>query len=184
MSKNVGIIIGSSRPSRIGANVTDWARSKLPKSDDVVYELIDLKVEDLPLLDEIMPPMMGQYHNEHTKRWAKKVAGLDAFVVVSPEYNAGYPAVLKNAIDYLKAEWQNKPIAIITYGYSGGASANNQLKEVFTRIGTKITATSPLLTFAQNDFGPDFQIKDLEATFGASSADITKAGEELIALLQ
>lgn len=183
MSKKIAVIVGSSRPGRIGANVTNWVVANLPKTDEVSYEIIDLAKEALPMFDEAMPPMMGQYQGEHTKRWAAKIAGYDAFVIVSPEYNAGYPAVLKNAIDYLKAEWQNKPVTIVTYGYSGGASANNQLKEVFTRIETKITATLPQLTFGQDDFGPDYQIKDLDTTFATSRAVVTKAGEELIALL-
>lgn len=182
MSKKVGIIIGSSRPSRIGANITNWVSSKLPKSVDIVYEIVDLIEADLPLLDEVMPPMMGQYHNEHTKKWSEKVKGLDAFVVVTPEYNAGYSAVLKNAIDYLHAEWQEKPITVISYGYGGGASANHQLVEVFTRLKMKVTETLPKMSFTQDSFGQDGQIADFEATFGSHAADITKAGKELLAI--
>ena len=183
-TSKIGVIIGSSRPSRIGANVTNWVANLLPKSDEVSYEVIDLKDQKLPFLDEIMPPMMGQYHNAHTKQWSDKIGGLDGFVIVTPEYNAGYPAILKNAIDYLKAEWQDKPVTIVSYGYSGGASANHQLVEVFTRIGSKLTETLPKLTFTQDSFGPDYQIANLVVTFGKYASDVTRAGQELLAELK
>ena len=181
--KKVAIIIGSSRPGRIGANVSHWVMTKLPQNDDVSYEIIDLKEWNLPMFDEVMPPMMGQYQNDHTKKWAAKISEFTGFVFVSPEYNAGYSAATKNAIDYLKAEWEDKAVTIVIYGYGGGASANHQLAEVFTRLKMKLTATLPAMPFTQDAFGPDFQIKDMEATFGNSSAAITKAGNELIALL-
>lgn len=181
MGKKVAIIIGSTRPTRIGANVANWVITKLPESSDVTYELVDLADWNLPLFNEPLPPMMGQYQYEETKKWSAKISEFDGYVVISPEYNAGYPAVLKNAIDYLHAEWKEKPVTIITYGHSGGASANNQLKDVFVRLNSKVTETRPILTFSAGIFSDDYQIKDIEAAFGSSAADIKKAGEELLA---
>lgn len=181
MSKNIAIIIGSTRPSRIGANVTNWVVSKLPAKDGVVYETIDLAEWNLPMFDEPISPMMGQYQNDHTKKWSAKISEFDGFVVVSSEYNAGYPAALKNAIDYLANEWKDKPVAVITYGYTGGASANNQLDEVFTRLKMKVVSTKPQLYFSEGIFGEDGQITDIETAFGKYAGDITIAGEELVA---
>ena len=180
MSKNIAVIIGTTRPSRIGANVTNWVISRLPVKDGIVYEIIDLAEWNLPIFDEAKSPMMGQYQNDHTKKWSAKISEFDGFVIVSAEYNAGYPAALKNAVDYLAAEWKDKPIAIVTYGYTGGASANNQLDEVFTRLKMKVTPTKPKLFFSEGIFGEDGQIKDIEEAFGKHAADIAKAGEELI----
>lgn len=181
MSKKIAVITGSTRPTRIGANITNWVVTKLPQFDDVSYEVVDLADWDLPMFNEPLPPMMGQYQHEETKKWSAKIGEFDGFVIVSPEYNAGYPAVLKNAIDYLHAEWKEKPVTIVTYGYSGGASANNQLKDVFVRLNSKVTETRPTLTFSDGIFGDDYQIKDIEAAFGASTSDIQKAGQELLA---
>ncbi len=148
----IAVIIGSSRPGRIGLSVANWVIDLLPKTDEVIYELIDLQKESLPMFDEKFAPMLGKYENAHTKKWADKINDFDGFVIVTPEYNAGYPAVLKNAIDYLKAEWQDKPVTIISYGHGGGASSNHQLAEVFTRIGSRITETLPTLFFSQDIF--------------------------------
>ena len=183
MSKKIAVIIGSSRPGRIGANITHWVVANLPKNDDITYEVIDLAEQNLPMFDEAMPPMMMQYQNEHTKQWSAKISEYSGFVFVTPEYNAGYPAVLKNAIDYLLVEWKAGVVTIVSYGWSGGASANHQLKEVFERIGSKITKTLPQVTLTKESFGEDHQIKDIDTTFAAFAGDITKAGEELISAL-
>lgn len=180
MSKNIAVIIGSTRPSRIGANVTNWVLGKLPQNSDVKYELVDLAEWNLPLLDEVKMPSKGEYEHEHSKKWSAKISEFDGFVVVSPEYNAGYPAALKNAVDYLYSEWLDKPVTIITYGWSGGASSNNQLHEVFTRLKMKITETNPKLYYGEDFFDENDQIKDIEASFGKFSTDITQAGEELL----
>ena len=146
------------------------------------YELVDLAEVNLPMFNEPMPPMMGQYQFDYTKEWSAKIGQYDGFVFVSPEYNAGYPAVLKNAIDYLCNEWADKPVTIVTYGYTGGASANNQLKEVFERLKMKVTTTLPTLFFSEGIFGTDYQITDIDTAFAKNASDIAKAGAELLAL--
>src|SRR2546423_10987761 len=102
----IGIITGSTRPNRQSPAVATWVLEIARSRSDAEYELVDIKDFELPLLDEPMPPSMGNYQQAHTKRWAAKIASLDAFVFVSPEYNHGIPAALKNAIDFLFAEWK------------------------------------------------------------------------------
>ena len=107
----IGIVTSSTRPTRIGHHVAQWVASQAP--DGVEVEPIDLRDLALPLLDEPEMPSSGQYAHEHTKRWAALVDGVDAVVFVMPEYNRGYNAALKNAIDYLYAQWQGKPVACV-----------------------------------------------------------------------
>jgi NAD(P)H-dependent FMN reductase len=181
MSKNIAVIIGSTRASRISVKLTDWVISKLP-TEGATYEVVDLAEWNLPMFDELLSPAKGQYTGEHTKKWSAKIKEFDGFIVVSPEYNAGYPAALKNAIDYLYAEWADKPVVVVTYGYGGGASSNNQIKEVLLRLKMRVTPTSPMLPFSDGIFSEDGQLKDAEAAFGTQSSEITKAGEELLSI--
>jgi NAD(P)H-dependent FMN reductase len=181
MNKKIAVIMGSTRPGRINENVSKWVISKMP-SDGAEYELIDLAEVNLPMFNEPMPPMMGQYQFEYTKQWSTKISEFDGFVFVSPEYNAGYPAVLKNAIDYLCNEWADKPVTVVSYGYTGGASANNQLKEVLERLKMKVTATLPTMYFSEGIFGANYQITDMDTAFAKNIEDIAKAGAELLAL--
>ena len=124
----VGIITGSTRPNRKSLDVARWVLEIAQRRGDAEYELVDIKDFELPLLDEPVPPSMGQYQQPHTKRWAAKVASLDAFVFVSPEYNHGIPAALKNAIDFLFKEWNNKAVGFISYGSAGGTRAVEHLR--------------------------------------------------------
>ena len=127
------IVVASTRPRRLGPVIADWVRNQAPL-DVFAVEVIDLAELNLPLLDEVEMPSTGIYHHEHTLRWKGLVDAADAIVLVTPEYNAGYPAALKNAIDYLYAEWAGKPIALFAYGHSGGASASAQLSVVLSRV--------------------------------------------------
>jgi len=119
----IGIILGSTRPNRNGEQVANWVLDHATRRDDAEFELIDLRDYPLPHLDEPMPPSMGQYQHDHTKQWATKIASFDGFVIVTPEYNHGTSGVLKNAIDYLYAEWNNKAVGFVSYGGAGGARA-------------------------------------------------------------
>lgn len=124
----IGIILGSTRPGRNGKAVAAWVLEIASARTDAEYELIDLLDYPLPHLDEAMPPSLGQYQQEHTKEWAAKIAGFDGFVFVTPEYNHSTSGVLKNAIDYLYAEWNNKAVGIVSYGSLGGARAAEHLR--------------------------------------------------------
>jgi NAD(P)H-dependent FMN reductase len=126
----IGIILGSTRPGRNGEQVAKWVYDVAAGRDDAQFELVDLLDYPLPHLDEALPPSFGNYQNEHTKRWASKIASFDGFVIVTPEYNHGTSGVLKNAIDYLYAEWNNKAVGFVSYGAVGGARAAEHLRLV------------------------------------------------------
>jgi NAD(P)H-dependent FMN reductase len=130
----IGIILGSTRPGRNGEAVATWVRDVASKRTDAEFELIDLLDYKLPHLDEALPPAMGQYSNPHTIEWAEKIRSYDGFVMVTPEYNHSTSAVLKNAIDYLYAEWNNKAAAFVSYGSVGGARAVEHLRAVASEL--------------------------------------------------
>ena len=126
----IGIILGSTRPNRNGEQVARWVYDVASRRSDAEFELVDLRDYPLPHLDEPLPPAMGQYQNEHTRQWADKIASFDGFVIVTPEYNHSTSGVLKNAIDYLYAEWNNKAAGFVSYGAVGGARAAEHLRLV------------------------------------------------------
>lgn len=131
----IGIILGSTRPNRVGPQVAVWVESIAARRDDADVELVDLRDQALPHLDEPLSPMLGQYQNEHTKAWAEKIASFDALIFVTPEYNHGLPGALKNAIDFLHAEWNNKAAGIVSYGVAGGMGAAAQLRQICGQLG-------------------------------------------------
>ncbi|SED62765.1 NADPH-dependent FMN reductase [Streptomyces sp. Ag109_O5-10] len=124
----IGIILGSTRPGRNGEAVAQWVLEHARRRTDAEYELVDLVDYKLPLLDEPYPPAMGQYSQPHTHQWAAKIASLDGFVIVTPEYNHSVPGALKNAIDFLAAEWANKSVGFVSYGSTGGTRAVEHLR--------------------------------------------------------
>ena len=131
---NVAVIIGSTRPGRLGESVGHWVFEIAQRRNDAQFELVDVADFHLPLLDEPVPPSMGQYSKEHTKRWATKIATFDAFAFVTAEYNHGIPGALKNAIDFLFAEWNNKAAGFVSYGSAGGARAAESLRLVLAEV--------------------------------------------------
>lgn len=131
---NIAVIIGSTRPGRNGEAVGKWVYNIASKRTDASFELIDLAQIALPLLDEPYPPMMQKYTKEHTKVWSAKVAAFDGFIFVTPEYNHGVPGALKNAIDFLYKEWNNKVAGFVGYGNSGGARAIGQLRQIVAEL--------------------------------------------------
>ncbi len=130
----VAVILGSTRPGRAGEAVAHWVYNIAKKRTDAEYELIDIKDYNLPLLDEPVPPSMGKYSHEHTKRWAAKIDSFDAYVFVTPEYNHGIAGALKNAIDYLYREWNNKAAGFVGYGSAGGVRAVESLRLVMGEL--------------------------------------------------
>jgi NAD(P)H-dependent FMN reductase len=126
----IGIILGSTRPNRLGEQVATWVYENANQRDDAEFELIDLRDFPLPHLDEPLAPSLGHYQGDHTKEWAATIASFDGFVIVTPEYNHGTSGVLKNAIDYLYAEWNNKAVGFVSYGTVGGVRAVEHLRLV------------------------------------------------------
>ena len=132
MTTRIKVILGSTRQKRFGDKPAYWICEEARALRDVEVECLDLRDYPMPFFDEPMSPMWGNgsYHNAAVQRWADRIADGQAFVVVTPEYNHGYPAVLKNAIDSIYPEWVNKPIGFVSYGNTGGARAIEQLRQV------------------------------------------------------
>ncbi|GGV83655.1 NADPH-dependent FMN reductase [Streptomyces thermoviolaceus] len=130
------IIVASTRPGRVGLPVARWVESEARAHNGFHdIELVDLAELDLPFMNEPHHPRLGQYVHQHTRDWSKKVAEADAFVFVMPEYNYGYNAELKNALDYLYNEWQYKPVGLASYGgVSAGTRAAQMIKQVVTAL--------------------------------------------------
>ncbi|MCY1143616.1 NAD(P)H-dependent oxidoreductase [Actinoplanes sp. Pm04-4] len=132
----IAVILGSTRPGRNGAVVADWVLAQAAGRAAARYELLDLADYPLPHLDEPVSAKAGSdlYSKEHTKAWAAKIAEYDAFVFVTPEYNHSTSGVLKNAIDFLYAEWTNKAAGFVSYGGVGGARAIEHLRGVMSEL--------------------------------------------------
>ncbi len=127
------IIVSSTRPNRIGPAVTRWVSDQADPGQWEV-KVLDLAAIDLPFMDEEDMPRNGNYAKPHTQAWASEIFEADAVVVVTPQYNRSFPAPIKNAIDYLYAEWHAKPIAIVGYGWSGGVDARADLTRILAHV--------------------------------------------------
>lgn len=130
----IAIVVGSTRPGRKADSVAKWALDLAQKRGDATYEILDIADYALPLLDEPVPPSQRRYTKDHTKRWSAAVEAFDAFVFVTPEYNHGPSGALKNAIDFLYQEWNNKAAAFIGYGVAGGSRAIEQLRTIMAEM--------------------------------------------------
>ena len=148
------IIVSSTRPGRIGPKVAEWVAAQAPAGEWEV-ELLDLS--SLPFFDEEDMPRNGNYAKPHTKDWASKVFESDAIVVVTPQYNRSFPAPIKNAIDYLFAEWDAKPIALVGYGWSGASDATADLTKVLEHVKADVVGTTGLV-FTQ-DISPEGELE-------------------------
>lgn len=128
----IKIILGSTRPNRMSEVVGKWALQEAKKKSDLEVELLDLRDYPLPFYDESVTPSMikGKYSDEVAMKWVKKINDGDAYIIIAPEYNHGYPAVLKNALDYPYREWNNKTVGFVSYGSVAGARSVEQLRLV------------------------------------------------------
>ncbi|MEP9384258.1 NAD(P)H-dependent oxidoreductase [Nocardioides sp. KR10-350] len=164
----IGVILGSTRPNRNGEAVAAWVMERTA-GRPATYDLVDLRDHPLPHLDEPIPPGLGQYAGEHTKAWAQTIAAYDGFVFVTPEYNHSTSGVLKNAIDYLYAEWNNKAAAFVSYGSLGGTRAIEHLRAICAELqvaGVRQQLSFSLVTDFENFsvFKPGPQYDDAAAT--------------------
>jgi len=130
----IAIITGSTRPGRNNAAVSKWVYKIATERTDAEFELVDIADYNLSLFDEPVSPMFGHYSHEHTKTWSKKIASFDAYVFVTPEYNHGIPGALKNAIDFLYREWNNKAAGFVSYGAASGVRAVEHLRLVMAEL--------------------------------------------------
>jgi len=130
----IAIILGSTRPGRKTEPVARWVLDHARQRGDAEYELVDIAEFDLPLLDEPIPPSQHKYSKDHTKRWSEKIASFDGYVFVTPEYNHSTSGALKNAIDFLYSEWNNKAAGFVSFGSSGGTRAVEHLRLIMGEL--------------------------------------------------
>jgi NAD(P)H-dependent FMN reductase len=175
------IIIGSTRPGRVGAPVAAWIAERATDhgasdhsaSDHGGFDVqvTDLAELNLPMLDEPNHPRLRQYVHQHTKDWSALVDGSDAFIFVTPEYNHGFSAPLKNAIDYLHAEWQHKPAGIVSYGgVAAGTRAMQMLKPVLASVKVVPVVEAVNIPFVHQHLDDDKRFKSSELIDASATA--------------
>ena len=151
------IILGSTRDGRFGETVAKWFYSVAARRTDMKVELVDLKEWNLPFFMSAKTPSSGEYHDDLVKKWSEKIAAADGYVIVTAEYNHGYPAPIKNALDHLYHEWKRKPVAFVSYGgAAGGARAAEQLKMVASELhmtAIRESVTVPMVWSAFDERG-------------------------------
>jgi NAD(P)H-dependent FMN reductase len=177
------IVIGSTRARRIGPQIAAWVaqtgRGAMPGD----FELVDLKDWPLPVDDEPGIPAAGHYDFDHTRAWSEKIASAAAIVFVTPQYNWGYPAPLKNAIDHLYREWSGKPAMIVSYGGHGGGKCATQLRQVLEALDMAPVATMPSLHLARATIEANTGTIDPASAFAADRDVLLQGLAELAAAL-
>lgn len=176
----IGIIVGSTRPVRVGRPVADEivALVEAAGAQPVMLDLAEIR---LPLLDEALPPASGVRSEPHTIAWGEQIAALDGVVFVTPDYNAGYPAALKNAIDYLKAEWVGKPSVVVSYGWSGGRASAAQLHAVLDYMGFARQGDGVRMPFQPTDFDESMRLVDAAAFVSRSADELRESVQAVVA---
>jgi NAD(P)H-dependent FMN reductase len=183
---NLLIVIASTRPGRVGLPVAHWFEEKARSHGGFDVSVADLAEWNLPLLDEPNHPKLGRYTKQHTKRWSAEVDAADAFVFVMPEYNHGLNAALKNAVDYLFAEWRHKPAGFVSYGgVAGGMRAVQQLKQVLISLNMLPVNDAVVIPFVKNHIDADGAFvpnEMLEQSAETMLSELARAAEAMHAL--
>jgi NAD(P)H-dependent FMN reductase len=156
----IAIIVGSTRPGRKADTVAAWVHAIASRRSDAEYEVVDIADYRLPLLDEPIPPSAGEYSKPHTLAWAERIRSFDGFVFVTPEYNHATSGALKNALDFLYQEWNNKAAGFVSYGSIGGVRAVENLRLIMAELQiADVRAQVALSLFTDfekfTDFRPD-----------------------------
>lgn len=165
------IVIASTRPGRVGLPVAQWFESAARDHGGFEIDVADLAEIDLPFMDEPNHPRLQQYQHEHTKRWSARVDAADAFAFVMPEYNYGFNAPLKNALDFLNKEWQHKPLGLVSYGgVSAGTRAAQMVKQVVTTVGLMPMLNAVSIPFVAKLIDDNGELEPNETMEKAASA--------------
>lgn len=177
--KTVKLIIGSTRKGRVGKPIADWLVSTA-KEAGVDLQVLDLQEINLPFFDAMVPPAYMPTETEEGKAWAAQIAEADAFVFVTPEYNRSINASLKNALDYLVAEWNDKPAAIVSYGYvDGGKSATSHLKDILGWLKVQTLESEMAVQLTQETFDEQGQFKNIDEALSSIKDDFVAAVKSL-----
>ena len=143
----IAIVTGSTRPGRNNEAVAHWVYRFAKERKQAEFDLVDIAGYNLPLLDEPLPPKFAQYSHDHTKTWSDRIAPFDAFIFVTPEYNASTSGALKNAIDYLFHEWNNKAAGFVSYGGpASGGRAVEHLRLIMAQVMVATVRAQVLLS--------------------------------------
>ncbi len=178
------MIIGSTRPTRICAGIAAWTQRVLDEESSLDYRLIDLAEINLPLLDEPLKAADRDYKHAHTKSWSDLVSSFAGFVFVLPQYNWGYPAPLKNALDYLYYEWHDKPATTVTYGTRGGNKAADQMNQLFGGLHMHPLPDRVELKISDDQVDEQWQLKDLEATMSPYREQLRAIDAQMVEALK
>ena len=165
------IIIGSTRPGRVGPSVAAWITERAIEHGGFDVQVTDLAELNLPILDEPNHPRLRQYTHQHTKDWSALVDAADAFIFVTPEYNYAFNAALKNAIDYVYNEWHNKAAGIVSYGgIAAGTRATQMLKQVLTSLKIMPVPEAVNIPFVTQHLDEDRRFKATEMMDASATA--------------
>jgi NAD(P)H-dependent FMN reductase len=182
-SKSIAVVIGSTRPKRICGEIAEWIRDAAQRGSPLRYELIDLAEINLPFLDEPLKPALREYEHDHTRAWSDLVSGYDGFVFVFPQYNWGYPAPLKNALDFLYYEWHDRPAASVTYGTRGGNRAAQQFRGVLEGLHMRPLEDRLEIAIAAADVDEEWQLRDRDALLRPYLEQVRRLDTQLIEAL-
>ncbi|WP_310961548.1 NADPH-dependent FMN reductase [Nocardioides terrisoli] len=165
----LAVIVASTRPGRVALPVAEWFVVAAEEHGGFEVDLVDLAEVDLPFLDEPHHPRLRQYTHQHTKDWSDRIAAADAFVFVTPEYNFGTPAVLKNALDYLSHEWAHKPAAFVSYGgVSAGTRGVQMTKQVVTTLKMPALVEAVAIPFVAQFIDDEGRLQPNDTMTGAA----------------
>jgi NAD(P)H-dependent FMN reductase len=181
LKKRVAIVIGSTRPGRITGGIAEWVLDTAQMGSPLRYELVDLAEVNLPFLDEPVMAAQNHYEHEHTRVWSRLISSYDGFIFVFPQYNWGYPGVLKNALDFLYWEWREKPVSFVTFGTRGGSRAAAQIQGVLQGLHMRELADHLEVRIAEDDVDEQWQLKDIQAILSPYWAQMRAIDEEMVA---
>jgi NAD(P)H-dependent FMN reductase len=171
----LGVVVASTREGRVGLPVADWFVKEAQAHGGFHVVLLDLKAINLPMLSEPNHPRLRRYEQDSTRRWSATVDPIDAFVIVTPEYNYSAPPALVNAIDHLSAEWHYKPVGLVSYGgISGGLRAAQTIKLLLTTmkmVPLFEAVVIPFVTRAIDTETGAFVAEDVQARAAATMLD-------------
>jgi NAD(P)H-dependent FMN reductase len=179
----IAVVIGSTRPTRICPGIAEWITDVAQEQSPLRYEMIDLLEVNLPFLDEPLKAALREYEHEHTRAWSRRIGDYSGFVFVFPQYNWGYPAPLKNALDFLYYEWRDKPATSVTYGTRGGNKGADQFRGVLEGVHMRPLKDRLEIVITDEDVDEDWQLRDLRATLRPYLQQVRQLDAQLVEAL-
>jgi NAD(P)H-dependent FMN reductase len=182
--QRIAVVVGSTRPTRICLGIAQAALQFAQEESPLTYELVDLAEVNLPFLDEPLKAALRQYQHEHTKAWSRTVESYDGFIFVFPQYNWGYPAPLKNALDFLYHEWAGKPVSYATYGTRGGSKGAEQIHGVLQGLKMRELSDHLEIVISDDDVDEDWQLRDLDSVMRPYRAQTRAIDAQMVEALE